>query len=159
MDKLKISVDSYRIMTGLKYKNSKVSELVYGIKSANWPAKNRGKETKIWRGAKVDSHLDDNWLNGLKSIKEIKVMATCEGHNEDYVTYIEFQIPTDKYLDLKYLRKIVENLNTGITVCDYDMDEKGSLTYIVSAKLWYGQPGWETWWETIENRIRTAVES
>ena len=69
LDKLKISVDSYRIMTGLKYKNSKVSELVYGIKSANWPAKNRGKETKIWRGAKVDSHLDDNWLNGLKSIK------------------------------------------------------------------------------------------
>ena len=159
MDKLKISVDSYRLMTGLKYKNKEVYNLVYGINPPSpYAEKRRGTETKIWNGIIVDSNLENRWLEGLNSIEEVKIRSACEGHNINNVSYLKFKVPTDRYLDLEYLRKIIRVLYTGITLCDYDMDKEGLLIYLVTAKIWYGHPDWKDWWETLEERIRVAVK-
>ena len=86
-------------------------ELVYGKSPAGF---RRGRfpgkyESKIWNGISVDSHLKDEWLDGLNSIKEIEMRGSCEGHTKEWITFITFRITNkSKESDEKYLDKILE---------------------------------------------------
>lgn len=135
-------------------------ELIYGKRA---PAGMRGRypgnyDEKKWKGMFVDVHLKDKWLNDLNNIKEIEMRSSCEGHDKNWVTFIGFRITTNKESSKKYLEKVKKNLNKGITKCMYEIGQQGRPRFIVAAKLWYGQPGWEKWWSTLASRVKQAVK-
>jgi len=134
-------------------------ELVYGKKA---PSGMRGQypgniEHKTWKGFNIDAHIEDKWLNDLSSIKEIEMRASCEGHDKDWVSFIVFRVMPNKDNDIKYLDKIKNSLNHGITKCEYKIGQQGRPRFIVASKLWYGQPGWEKWWNTLSFKVKSAV--
>jgi hypothetical protein len=134
-------------------------EMVYGKKA---PTGMRGQypgniEHKSWKGLSIDIHIENKWLNDLSSIKEIEMRASCEGHDKDWVSFIVFRVMPNKDSDTKYLDKIKNSLNHGVTKCDYKIGQQGRPRFIVASKSWYGQPGWEKWWNTLAFRVKNAV--
>lgn len=114
-------------------------------------------KTKNWNGMNIDGHLRDKWINELNSIKQIEVRATCEGHNEQWLSYVAFRVLPNKESDSKYLEKIKKFLNVGITKCDYQLGQQGRPRFIVVGKTWYKHSAWKLWWSTISKRIQEAV--
>ena len=134
-------------------------ELVYGKLP---PFGMRGQypgqsDHKVWNNLYVDAHLENKWLNDLSSIKEIEMRASCEGHDKNWVSFIVFRVMPDRDNDIKYLDKIKNFLNRGITKCNYEIGQQGRPRIIVAAKLWYGQPGWKIWWSTLSSKVKKAV--
>jgi len=134
-------------------------ELIYGKKAPSgmrgmYPGKS---EHKTWNGISIDAHIEDKWLNDLNKIKQIEMRASCEGHDSQWLTFLVFRVMPDKDNDKDYLDKIKKSLNKGTTKCDYKIGQQGRPRFIVAAKLWYGQPGWEKFWSTIASRIKQAV--
>ena len=134
-------------------------ELVYGKKP---PSNMRGQypgqsEHKNWNSISIDSHIEDKWLNDLSNIKQIEMRASCEGHDKQWITFIVFRVMPNKDKDIKYLEKIKKFLNQGKTKCGYEIGQQGRPRFIVTAKLWYGQPGWEKFWSTLATRVQQAV--
>ena len=134
-------------------------ELAYGKRA---PGGMRGRYPGVhserkWNGIIVDFHLKNKWLNDLSRIKEIEIRASCEGHEEDWISFIGFRITTNKESDKNYLEKVKRSLNKGITKCNYEIGQQGRPRFIVAAKLWYDQPGWEQWWNTLASRVQRAV--
>lgn len=134
-------------------------ELVYGKKP---PSNMRGmypgkSEHKNWNGISIDSHIEDKWLNDLNKIKQIEMRASCEGHEKQWVTFIAFRVMPNKDKDIKYLDNIKSILNQGVIKCGYEIGQQGRPRFIVTAKLWYGQPGWEKFWSTLATRVQQAV--
>lgn len=134
-------------------------ELVYGKKA---PAGMRGmypgkSEHKTWNGISIDAHIHDDWLDDLKAIRAIEMRASCEGHSKDWVTFIAFRVMPNKENDVKYLNKIKDSLNQGTTKCAFKVGQQGRPRFIVTSKLWFGQPGWEKWWSTLAVRVNKAV--
>ena len=134
-------------------------ELVYGKKP---PSGMRGMDPgqsdhKIWKDISIDAHIEDKWLNDLSNIKQIEMRASCEGHDKQWITFIVFRVMPNKDKDIKYLEKIKKFLNQGKTKCGYEIGQQGRPRFIVTAKLWYGQPGWEKFWSTLATRVQQAV--
>ena len=116
----------------------------------------KSHKTKEWDGMIVDGHLKDKWLDELKSIKEIEVRASCEGHGDDWVTYISFRL-TGKPIPPKMIEKKLE-ASDKITKVSGHKGRGGQVRFIVAAALWYGEPGWEKWWKTLASRIKAVVK-
>ncbi len=134
-------------------------ELIYGKKAPSgmrgmYPGKS---EHKTWNGISIDAHIEDKWLNDLNNIKQIEMRASCEGHDKQWVTFIVFRVMPNKDNDIKYLDKIKKSLNQGVTKCDYKIGQQGRPRFIVTTKLWYGQPGWGKWWTTLATRVKKAT--
>jgi len=133
-------------------------ELIYNKRCPH----NRGMytgphESKIWNGIRLDGHLEDKWLNNLSNIKGIEIRSSCEGHNKDWVTFIVFRfLNKNKNRNNKLIKSKLES--DKITKVSNDVGNMGFVRYVVAAKLWYGQPGWEKWWSTIAKRINGAIK-
>jgi len=110
---------------------------------------------KPWGEYYVDEHLDDKWLKELNSINKIEIRSMCEGHDKDWVSYIIFRIKKEP--DDDEANKIIKRLNKGITKAAYNIGNMGRRRFIVTAKLWYGQPDWEHWWDTLADHIKKNI--
>jgi len=110
---------------------------------------------KTWNGITVDEHLEDKWLNDLSRIKNIEMRASCEGHNKDWLTFVIFRFADNKSRDPKNIENQLEK--DGITKVSAHIGRAGELRVVVSTKLWYGQPGWKEWWESLASKIKEGI--
>jgi hypothetical protein len=115
-------------------------------------------EHKLWNGIEIDAHIEDNWLDDLNKIKQIEMRASCEGHDSQWLTFIVFRVMPNKDNDTIYLDKITKSLSKGVTKCGVDIGQQGRPRIVVTTKSWYGQPGWEKWWKTLSQRVKSAVQ-
>ena len=121
-------------------------------KSGRFPGQHK---QKTWNGILVDEHLKNKWLNDLNNIKGIEIRSSCEGHNKDWLTFIIFRFTNNKSKDPKIIESKLESDN--ITKSSAHIGQAGKLRIVVAAKLWYGQAGWEKWWNTLTNKIKELL--
>jgi hypothetical protein len=138
-------------------------EVVYG----KLPPNNRGgrypgqAETKKWKGIEVDKHLKDKWLRDLNNIKNVEIRSSCEGHAEDWITYVVFRL--EPYLESKEnVEKVAQTLtNYDNVYSGYDIGQQNRPRIVCAAPLWYNGPDqdkWEKWWDGIAKKIESAVK-
>jgi len=112
---------------------------------------------KEWKnGIMIDEHLKFEWLENIEKIEELEIRASCEGHGEDRVSYVVIRLLSRDKNDSE---KLTEALSRKKNIyAKYDVGTEGHPRIAVAGKTWYGQPGWEDWWEGLAGKIKSAVE-
>ena len=137
-------------------------ETAYGKKAPFLTGRYFGDhESRLWRGISVDEHLQNKWLNDLSDIKDIEMRSSCEGHTPERVTFIIFRLTdSKKSTDKKYLDTLIKNLEKSdkLTKASWSTGRGEKRTRIVvTAILWYGQPGWKEWWNSLAKRVKRCL--
>ena len=118
-------------------------------------------KTRLWNGMEVDAHLKDKWLSDLNKIPNVEIRGTCEGHDDDWPTYISFRVDPKYDKNKSFLNKVVKNLNRDKnTKCGWDLGTQDRPRLVCSAPLYYGckkQNEWTKWWITLPSRLNKAV--
>jgi len=131
---------------------------VYG-KEPDIPLSGRiNSPEKEWKdGILVDEHLKLEWLDSIDAIEELELRASCEGHGENRVTHVVVRLKSRNETESK---KLVEVLNNKDDIYSkYDVGTEGYPRIVIAGKTWYGQPGWNDWWETLSEKIKTALKA
>lgn len=111
---------------------------------------------KNWRGLEVDAHLKDEWLENLNAIKGIEIRATDEGKSPERVAFVVFRME-DPDEDSK-AEGISRDLNSKPGIySSFDEGREGRPRIVVAGKVVYGRKGWESWWESLADKIADAV--
>jgi len=129
---------------------------VYGKMPEQWIPGRTNHPTKTWRGVQVDEHLKDEWLEALNSIDGIEIRASCEGHDGTHVAFVVFRF-IDPDNDDK-AERVAEILSSGEGIYSLaDRGNAGRMRIVVAGKTWYGRPDWQSWWDTLAEKISEAV--
>jgi hypothetical protein len=130
---------------------------VYGKEPEQFLSGRSNDPHRIWNGLEVDIHLKDGWLEALNSIDGIEIRASCEGHSPERVSYIVFR-NTD--YDPERAREISARLSrTEACYSLADVGDQGKMRIVVAGKTWYGEKGWEDWWNHLAERIEKATST
>jgi len=137
-------------------------ETVYGEKCPHRRGQYPGKHyTKTWQGILVDGNLKRKWLSDLANIKQIEMRSSCEGHEENWVSFIIFRLNNPKLESNKrYLTRLILNLEKSdkITKASWSIGRgEGRPRIVVAAPIWVGQPDWEQWWSTLALRVKRSL--
>jgi len=138
-------------------------ELVYNKPA---PKNRRGRppfptEHKVWNGMEVDKHLKDKWLKDLNNIPNVEIRGSCEGHSDEWITYIAFRLDPKFDKNKSFLNKVVSRLNKGKnTKCGFDIGTANRPRFICASPLYYKckkHVDWIKWWESLSSRLNKAV--
>jgi len=105
----------------------------------------------------IDENLKTEWFDELDKIKEIKVRASCQGHNTERVSYIVFRF-SDKKNDNK-AKELVKILNEQDGIYSKsDIGTEGRNRICAAGKTWYSQNSWKQWWSTLAEKIKESIK-
>ncbi|MFW6378711.1 MAG: hypothetical protein ACOCZV_01690, partial [Nanoarchaeota archaeon] len=108
---------------------------------------------KMWNGHDVDANIKDEWLERLNDLP-VEIRSTDEGKDETRVAFVIFRLSEDK----EHLRdELVKNLKREDAFHVHsDIGQGGRPRICVAYPLWKGKNGWETWWQTLPEKIERA---
>ena len=120
-------------------------------------------EYKNWNGIQVDKHLDNKWIKDLNNIPNVEVRGSCEGHDEDWVSYVAFRLDPKYDNNKSFLNKVASRLNKDSnTVAGFEIGMQGRPRFVVATPLYYEcdkQDEWKKWWTTLASRLNKTVNS
>ena len=137
-------------------------ETVYEKKCPMRRGMDPSHEKKMWNGIYVDAHLEDKWLNDLKSIKGIEIRSSCEGHDKNWVAFVIFRFLNPKIeKNENIVNRIISNLESSdkITKASGFKGRQGRVRFVVAAPTWYGHKNWNLWWSSLANRIKQSIKN
>lgn len=143
--------------TGKKNAPSFIYEILYG-EPRFLPGKTEIHGQKIWKGIPVDEHIPVRALDGLDSIEEIELRASCEGSGPDRPTFLIFRFRTDA--DKEEITNFVAGMNAIEDVkCGAERGNMGFYRVGVTAPLWHGKNShdFERWWLELPVKIRVVL--
>ena len=113
---------------------------------------------KSWNGFNdIDIHIKDEWLERLNGIKEIEIRASDEGKSPERVAFIVFRMANpaddDKAEDIS---KELDKQDGLYSKCDIGAENRPRV--VVAGKVWYGEKGWESWWDSLAEKIESVLE-
>lgn len=161
---LKELFEPKRAMPDRKPSPSFAYEVVYGKPP---PGVRRGRppfptKHKTWNGMEIDYNLDIKVLEKLNNIPNVEIRGSCEGHNEDWVTYVAFRV-SEKLEDKNTLNRIKKKLNSyDNTFCGWELGVQRRPRFVVASKLYYSKDNykeWKSWWEKLPKRLDNSVNS
>ncbi|MFW6247005.1 MAG: hypothetical protein ACOC22_02420 [bacterium] len=136
-------------------------EFIYSIlyDKESPPMRGRGEshKEKNVSGISVDSAIPDKAIKDLLKIKEIETRSSCQGSDEIRPTFLIFR---PKNQDSKYVKKIVDNLNSYDDIkAGYNVGREGSYRIGVTTSLWpeKDKKKFETWWLELPNKIQKSL--
>jgi len=132
---------------------------VYGKEPKEWIPGRAGGPEKEWKnGIMIDEHLKREWFDALNNIAGIEIRASCEGHSLERVSYVVFRFKDkEKDSNAKKLAKELELKEDGIYALS-DIGTEGRARICVAGKIYYGQDGWDSWWESLAEKIEKCVK-
>jgi hypothetical protein len=99
----------------------------------------------------------------LNNIPNIEIRASCEGHNDEWVSFIAFRLDPKFDSNKSFLKKVTSRLNKDKnTVAGFDIGTQGRPRFVVATPLYYGcekSNEWKQWWSTISSRLNKAINS
>jgi hypothetical protein len=115
-------------------------------------------ERRPYKGELVDFNLDNKWIDDLYKIPNITLRHFSQGKSHQALTFVIFR-PDDQ--SPIFLNKIVKKLTKNNTKVDLFIGNGAKHLVCVATKNWYRPIGsnvnWKKWWESIANRIDSAV--
>jgi len=146
-----------RIMTRNANAPCAAYETVYGKKCPHIMGRYpKSHKTQLWNGILVDGNLNKKWLHDLNQIKQIEMRSSCEGHDENWLSYIIFRLRDSNLEKKPYLDQLVSKIEKtdSITKSAWVIGKQGRPRIVVAAKTWFGQPDWKNWWDSLASRIK-----
>ena len=118
-----------------------------------------GAKERLWNGIPVDIHITDAVLEELNAIPEIELRASCEGHDEKYVSYVVFRLKKE---DPAKAAIIAETLNKFEGYYSKaDIGPEGKCRIVCAGRTWHGKEGggWDEFWKNLASKIKLALET
>lgn len=109
---------------------------------------------KMWRGLDVDEGLRDEWLERLNGLP-VEMRSSEEGKGPERPAFVIIRMPPD--LDEQACDMTSALRRRGL-ICSYDIGQGSRPRICIVEKIWRGEPGWESWWEDLPDKIKDAYD-
>lgn len=130
---------------------------VYGKEPEEFLRGRTDAPKKMWQGLDVDENLKDEWLEALNKVKGIEIRSSDAGKSKERIAFVVLRFADEENDDKA--KDLVEKLKQADDIYSAtDIGMAGRPRICVAGKIWYGEDGWEKWWENLAEKIKKAVQ-